>query len=75
MPQVSRAPLQLAVPIGGKPNDRAFAGPPDTPGRLGEPPGAVPAKAKAHAGQDLREAQGARSEAVEVLDVGNGERS
>ena len=36
MPQVSRAPLQLAVPVGGKPNDRALAGPPDASGRLGE---------------------------------------
>ena len=44
-------------------------------GGSGEPPRAVPGKAQAHAGQDLREAQGTRSGVMEALQPGTGERS
>jgi CHAT domain len=58
MSQVPRAPIQLAVPIGGKPDDRALAGHPNTPGRLWRSLRAVPGKAEAHAAQDVHAAQG-----------------
>jgi hypothetical protein len=73
MPQVSRLALQFSVPIGGKQGDRALARPPDASGRLGRSHRAVPAKAKAHAEQDLHAAQGARSGAMAAHHGGAGE--